>query len=85
MREEIKRWGEERAQTGEVHTVSQAGDADLAEVHCGCHSNVEGTLRNVISSIGHSNAQGTLRQEGEELHGDSCNNRHVHCCGTENR
>lgn len=49
----------------EVHTVSQASNVDLAKVQCGCHSNIEGTLRNVISTIGDSNSQRTLEQEEE--------------------
>lgn len=49
-----------------VRTVSQACNVDLAEVQGWCHSNVEGALGNVISTVGHSNSQGTLGQEREE-------------------
>lgn len=52
--------------TLKVRTVSQACDVDLAEVHCRCHSDVEGALGNVISTVGHSNSQRTLEQEEEE-------------------
>ncbi len=49
-----------------VRTVSKACDVDLAEVHCGCHSNVEGALGNVISTVRHSNSKRTLSQERKE-------------------
>lgn len=46
-----------------VHTVSQACDADLAQVQCGCHTNIEGTLGNVISTVGHSNSKRALETQ----------------------
>lgn len=52
-----------------VRTVSQACDVDLAEIHCGCHSNIKGALGNVISTIGHSNSKRTLRQRRQEADG----------------
>lgn len=44
----------------EVRTVSQACDADLAQVDGRCHSNIEGALGDVISTIGHGNSKRTL-------------------------
>lgn len=44
----------------EVRTISQARHADLAQVHCWCHSNIEGALGDVISTVGHSKSKRTL-------------------------
>lgn len=46
-----------------MRTVSQACDADLAQVQCGCHTNIEGTLGNVISTVGHSNSKRALETQ----------------------
>lgn len=60
-----------------VRTVSQACDVDLAEIHCGCHSNIKGALGNVISTIGHSNSKRTLRQRRQEADGCDHTNYYV--------
>lgn len=44
-----------------LRTVSQARDADLAQVHCGRHGNTEWTFGNMIAAVGHSNAKRTLK------------------------
>lgn len=52
----------------QVHTVSQAGHVDLAEVQCGRHADAERALGNVISTVGHSNSQWTLSQQRGAIH-----------------
>lgn len=46
-----------------LRTVSQACDADLAQVYCGRHGDTEWAFGNVIPTVGHSNTKRTLRRE----------------------
>lgn len=51
----------------ELLTVSQAADADLAQVQRRHHGNTEGAFWDVIPPVGHSHAKRTLRTRGPTL------------------